>query len=85
MYLPTMPEVCEFKSDLHLMGTYYSKQLILCLQCKYYLCIHIVCENNHRFLVIVDDVRELLYVHIFDIHTYIYCILQIIRGEKFCR
>ena len=27
MYLPTMPEVCEFKSELELMGTYYSEQL----------------------------------------------------------
>ena len=26
MYLPTMPEVCEFKSDLQLMGAYYSEQ-----------------------------------------------------------
>ena len=60
MYLPTMPEVCEFKSDLNLMGTYYSKWLILCLEYKYNVYIHIVCENNHRFLVIADDVRELL-------------------------
>ena len=25
MYLPTMPEVCEFESDLQLMRTYYSE------------------------------------------------------------
>lgn len=42
MYLPTMPEVCEFKSDLQLMGTYYSEQLVLCLQCDYNVSIQFV-------------------------------------------
>ena len=59
MYLPTMPEVCEFKNDLQLMGTYYSEKLVFMLISIINNVFHIVCENNHRFLVIADDVRKL--------------------------